>query len=174
MAAFHTPDALQRTLFVNSFSKVFTLTGDRMGYLVFNNPDWANLLAAVWNNANAGLPAEWQLRFLAYTALFEERPWIQDKIARLYSIRREALRAELTRLNTEFGLFDHIGLDDGATVYNWSKLAPGTDVFTLFDRTGIAGVNGRAFGYAPDYIRLSVGFIPVPPEQLAALSLGRS
>jgi aspartate/methionine/tyrosine aminotransferase len=174
MAAFNTPDALRRTLFVNSFSKVFTLTGDRMGFLVFNNPEWATLLAAVWNNANAGLPAEWQLRFLAYTSVFEERPWIQDKIARLYSIRREALRAELTRLNTEFGLFDHIGLDDGATVYNWSKLAPGTDVFTLFDRTGIAGVNGRAFGYAPEYIRLSVGFIPVPPEQLAALALGRS
>lgn len=168
MAAFRTPDALRRTLFVNSFSKVFTLTGDRMGYLSFNNPEWAGLLAAVWNNATAGLPAEWQLRFLAYTALFEERPWIQQKIAALYTLRRNALRAELTQLNAHYGLFDQVGLDDGATVYNWSKLAPGVDVFTLFEQTGIVGVDGRAFGYSPDYIRLSVGFIPVPPAQLGA------
>ncbi len=168
MAAFLTPDALRRTLFVNSFSKVFTLTGDRMGYLSFNNPEWAGLLAAVWNNATAGLPAEWQLRFLAYTDLFEERPWIQQKIAALYTLRRNALRAELTRLNAQYGLFAQVGLDDGATVYNWSKLAPGVDVFDLFEQTGIVGVDGRAFGYSPDYIRLSVGFIPVPPEQLGA------
>lgn len=168
MAAFLTPDALRRTLFVNSFSKVFTLTGDRMGYLSFGNHDWADLLASVWNNANAGLPAEWQLRFLAYTSIFEERPWIQQKISALYTIRRNALRAELTRLNAQHGLFEQVGLDDGATVYNWSKLAPGVDVFDLFERTGIVGVDGRAFGYTPEYIRLSVGFIPVPVEQLGA------
>ncbi|HMA37647.1 MAG TPA: pyridoxal phosphate-dependent aminotransferase [Chloroflexia bacterium] len=169
MAAFLTPDALQRTLFVSSFSKVFTLTGDRMGYISIANPAWASLLTGVWNNANAGMPGEWQLRFLAYTLLFDERPWIQAKIRDLYTLRREALRQELAALNRVYHVFEHIGLDDHATVYNWSKLAPGETAFSFFEKTGIAGVDGRAFGYDPRYLRLSVGFIPVPPDQLAAL-----
>ncbi len=129
------------------------------------------MLSAVWNNVNAGLPAEWQLRFLAYTSLFEERPWIQQKIADLYTIRRTALRAELAELNEEHHLFEHVGLDDHATVYNWSKLSTGEDTLTLFEKTGIAGVDGRAFGYSSRYLRMSVGFIPVRPEQLATLAL---
>jgi aspartate/methionine/tyrosine aminotransferase len=161
--------APQRTIFVNSFSKVFTLTGDRMGYVFIPNREWAQALAGVWNNANAGMPAEWQLRFLAYTALFEERPWIQSKIRDLYTLRRTALRAELTAINAQRHVFEHIGLDDHATVYNWSKLAPGEDAFSLLEKTGIAGVDGRGFGYTPEYLRLSVGFIPVTPEQLQAL-----
>jgi aspartate/methionine/tyrosine aminotransferase len=170
MAAFLAPETLRRTLFVNSFSKVFTLTGDRMGYISIPNAEWAHLLSAVWNNANAGLPAEWQLRFLAYTELFEERPWIQTKISNLYSLRREALRAELRELNTVHHVFDHIGFDDHATVYNWSKFAPGEDIFSLFDKTGIAGVDGRGFGYSTDYVRFSVGFIPVSPDRLQTMA----
>lgn len=170
MAAFLTPAALKRTLFVNSLSKVFTLTGDRMGYIFIGDHHWSHLLTAVWNNANAGMPGEWQLRFLAYTALLDEQPWIEAKIRDLYTLRRTVLRAELTALNAEHHVFDHIGLDDHATVYNWSKLAPGEDVFSLFEKTGIAGVDGRAFGYSPDYIRFSVGFIPARPDQLAALA----
>ncbi|HUS15363.1 MAG TPA: pyridoxal phosphate-dependent aminotransferase [Chloroflexia bacterium] len=166
MAVFLTPEGLERTVFVNSFSKVFTLTGDRMGYVSIGNAKWAQLLAGVWNNATAGMPAEWQLRFLAYASLFEERPWIQTKIRDLYSLRRSALQAELREINATHHVFDHIGLDDHATVYNWSKLAPGVDSFALFEKTGIAGVDGRAFGYSPQYLRLSVGFIPVRPDQL--------
>jgi aspartate/methionine/tyrosine aminotransferase len=169
MAAFLTPETLQRTLFVNSFSKVFTLTGDRMGYVSLANPEWAQFLTAVWNNANAGMPGDWQLRFLAYVSLFEERPWIQAKIRDLYTLRRDALRAELAALNAQYHVFEQVGIDDHATVYNWSKLAPGEDIFTLFEKTGIAGVDGRGFGYTPQYIRLSVGFTPVRPEQLAAM-----
>jgi aspartate/methionine/tyrosine aminotransferase len=161
--------APERTIFVNSFSKVYTLTGDRMGYVFIPNLEWAQVLAGVWNNANAGLPAEWQLRFLAYTALFEERPWIQSKIRDLYRLRRNALRAELAAINAQHHIFEHIGLDDQATVYNWSKLAPGEDAFSLLEKTGIAGVDGRGFGYTPQYLRLSVGFIPATPEQLRAL-----
>jgi len=170
MAAFLTPETLKRTLFVSSFSKVFTLTGDRMGYIAIPNHEWAHLLTAVWNNANAGFPAEWQLRFLAYAELFAERPWIQAKIRNLYTLRREALRAELRALDTAYHLFAHIGLDDHATVYNWSKFTTGADVFSLFEKTGLAGVDGRGFGFSTDYVRFSVGFIPVPPDQLQALA----
>jgi aspartate/methionine/tyrosine aminotransferase len=170
MAALNEPDALNRTIFINSLSKVYTLTGDRMGWAATVNPDWAAVLPAAWNNANAGMPAEWQLRYLANIDLFDERPWIQEKITALYALRRKALRHELEAYNRQFGLFEQIGLDDDTTIYNWSKLAPGEDAFSLFEKTGIAGVDGRAFGYSDRYIRFSVGFTPVPPDQLATLN----
>lgn len=169
MAAFIDPVARDRTIFISSLSKVYTLTGDRMGWASMVNPEWAQVLPAAWNNANAGMPAEWQLRYLANIDLFDERPDIQEKITALYALRRTALRRELAEINQQFNLFEHIGLDDDTTIYNWSKLAPGEDAFSLFEKTGIAGVDGRAFGYSDRYIRFSVGFTPVPPERLASL-----
>jgi hypothetical protein len=141
-----------------------------MGWASVVNPAWAQVLPAAWNNANAGMPAEWQLRYLANLDLFDERPWIQEKITALYALRRTALRQELEQYNQQFGLFEQIGLDDDTTIYNWSKLAAGEDAFSLFEKTGIAGVDGRAFGYSDRYIRFSVGFTPVPPERLATLT----
>ena len=106
-----------------------------MGWAAMPNPEWATILPAAWNNANAGLPAEWQLRYLANIELFDERPWIQDKIPALYALRRHALRRELERVNAQYHVFEHIGLDDDTTIYNWSKLPPGEDVFSLFEKT---------------------------------------
>jgi aspartate/methionine/tyrosine aminotransferase len=171
MTAFTDPDALNRTIFIGSLSKVYTLTGDRMGWVAIPNPEWAAVLAAAWNNANAGMPAEWQLRYLANIDVFDERPAIQDKIRALYALRRKALRYELEQFNQQFHLFETIGLDDETTIYNWSKLRAGEDAFSLFEKTGIAGVDGRAFGYDERYIRFSVGFTPVRPEILRALQL---
>ncbi len=160
MQAFNTPEALNRTLFIGSLSKVYTLTGDRCGWVTLRNPEWADLLKVAWNNTTAGLPAEWQLRFTAYIEWFEEHPEIQAKIKALYNLRREHLRKQLHELNDQYDLFEEIGLDDHATIYNWSKLKPGEDALSLFEKTGIAGVSGSAFGYDNQYIRLSVGFIP--------------
>jgi aspartate/methionine/tyrosine aminotransferase len=69
---------------------------------------------------------------------------------------------QLRHIQREQGILAEVNLDDGGTVYNWSRLNPGEDVFSLFGKTGIAGVPGSAFGYSDDYIRLSVGCIPVP------------
>jgi aspartate/methionine/tyrosine aminotransferase len=162
MAAFNTPEAIERTIFVNSFSKVFTMTGDRFGYITFANDEWADVMVSAWNNMTAGLPAEWQLRYTAMVAWLDEHPEIQQKIKALYDLRRDHLREELRTLNEQYGLFEVIGLDDHATIYNWSKLMPGEDALSLFEKTGIAGVAGGAFGYDDCYIRLSVGFIPIP------------
>ncbi len=161
MQAFNKPEILERTLFINSLSKVFTLTGDRCGWVSLSRPDWAEELRVAWNNTTAGLPAEWQLRFTAYIQWFDEHPEIQEKIKALYSLRREHLREQLHKLNAIYDIFEDIGLDDHATIYNWSKLKPGEDALTLFEKTGIAGVSGSAFGYDDEYIRFSVGFIPV-------------
>lgn len=161
MAAFNTPEMLNRTLFINSLSKVFTLTGDRFGWVSLQNSEWADILKVAWNNITAGLPAEWQLRYTVLVEWLDEHPEIQEKVKKLYELRREHFRKQLTELNARLNLFDEIGLDDNTTIYNWSKLKPGEDALSLFEKTGIAGVSGGAFGYDNSYIRFSVGFIAI-------------
>ncbi len=153
-------DIINQTIFINSFSKIYGLTGDRMGWTSTTSDHLAAIIQTAWNNALAGLPAEWQLRFMAYAQLFNERPDIPDKIRRLYHYRRERLRHELEQVNAIHHVFDEVGVDDDTTIYNWSKLAEGEDSFTLLQKTGIAGVSGSSFGYDDRYLRMSVGFRP--------------
>lgn len=161
MAAMNTPFIRDCTLFINSLSKVYTLTGDRCGWVSLENAVWADLLKIPWNNMTAGLPASWQLHYTALVEWLDEHPEIQSKIRDLYALRRDHFRRQLHELNSRFDLFDEIGRDDHTTIYNWSKLKKGQDALALFEKTGIAGVSGSAFGYEDQYIRFSVGFIPV-------------
>ncbi|HEX6797998.1 MAG TPA: pyridoxal phosphate-dependent aminotransferase [Ktedonobacterales bacterium] len=162
MAEFNRPSVLERTVFVWSLSKTHTLTGDRCGWVVFGDAKLASALTVGWANTIASLPADWQLRFMADLALFAEHPELQERIRALYRHRRERLVKQLERLDAKHHVFARVNLDDGGTVYNWSQLRPGQDVFTLFSTTGIAGVPGGAFGYSDDFVRLSVGCIPIP------------
>lgn len=165
MTVFAAPEVLARSVLCNSFSKSHTLTGDRFGWVAFGTAELARMASPGWTNTIAALPADWQLRYLAVTELFEEHPELEARIRALYWHRRERLVRQLHDLDREFGLFAQVNLDDGGTVYNWSQLRPGEDVFSLFSKTGIAGVPGSAFGYSDDFVRLSVGCIPVPAEQ---------
>ena len=162
MASFAPPDALQHTIFVSSLSKTHTLTGERFGWVTVGNSALAALIAPGWSNSMASLPAEWQLRFMAYLRLIKARPWLIEKLRALYRLRRERFFAQLHQIDKELHLFAHIYIDDDATVYNWSQLRPGEDAFSLFEKTGIAGVPGSGFGYTDDYVRFSIGVIPVP------------
>jgi aspartate/methionine/tyrosine aminotransferase len=162
MAVFNDPAVLRQTVLFCSFSKTHTLTGDRCGFVVFGDPTLAVNLGPGWTNTCAALPAEWQLRYMAYVKLFAEHPEIEERIRALYRLRRRRLVRQLRQLNERHNLFAQINLDDGGTVYNWSQLRSGEDVFSLFSKTGIAGVPGSAFGYSDEYVRLSVGCIPVP------------
>jgi aspartate/methionine/tyrosine aminotransferase len=162
MAVFLSPDVLPRCVFVSSFSKTHTLTGDRCGWVGFGDKDLAGKMGLGWTNTTASLPADWQLRYMANIRLFNERPELGQRIRALYTHRRKRLIRQLIHINECHGLFSQVNLDDGATVYNWSQLQPPADAFTLFGRTGIAGVPGSGFGYSDDFIRLSVGCIPVP------------
>jgi len=162
MAAFDQPGTRERTVFVSSFSKTHTLTGDRCGWVGFGDPALAQTASTAWANSTASLPAEWQLRYMAYLQLFTEHPELEERIRALYRHRRVRLVKQLRRLDERHHVFAQVNLDDGGTVYNWSQLRPGEDVFSLFSKTGIAGVPGGAFGYSDDFIRLSVGCIPVP------------
>src|SRR5205807_4456709 len=107
-------------------------------------------------------PGEWQLRFMAYYKLIQERPWLGEKLRNFYRLRRTRLIEQLRRINEEQHLFAEVYLDDDATVYNWSRLNPSEDAFSLFEKTGIAGVPGSGFGYSDEFVRFSIGVIPVP------------
>ena len=163
IVTFAPPDVLQHTIFISSYSKTHTLTGDRCGWVTVGDPYTATIIAASWTNSMASLPAEWQLRFMAYYRLFQARPWLTEKLRAFYRLRRKRLIEQLRRIDAEQHLFEQIYLDgDDATVYNWSKLRPGEDAFSLFEKTGIAGVPGSGFGYTDEYVRFSIGVIPVP------------
>lgn len=162
MQAFNRPDVLRRAVLVGSFSKTHTLTGDRCGWVGFGDAALAAAVGAGWTNSTATLPGDWQLRYMAYMRLFAERPEISDRIRALYTLRRARLIRQLEGIQRERGIFAKVNLDDGGTVYNWSQLRAGEDVFSLFRATGIAGVPGGGFGYQNDFVRFSVGCIPVP------------
>jgi aspartate/methionine/tyrosine aminotransferase len=166
MATFTSPDVLRQYIFVSSFSKTYTLTGERFGWVTIGNPAIAPAIAPGWSNSMATLPADWQLRFMAYIHLLHLRPWLGEKLRAFYRLRRQRFIAQLQHLNEEQHLFERIFVDDDATVYNWSQLRPGEDAFSLFEKTGIAGVPGSGFGYSDDYVRFSIGVIPVPEVSL--------
>ncbi len=160
MRAFARPEVLKQTVFVSSLSKTHSLTGERMGWVTVGDAALAQQVTPAWTNSTASLPGEWQLRFMAYLDLFRERPWLEQKLHALYALRRAHLQEQLRHLDETHHLFARINLDDHTTVYNWSELRPGEDVFSLFEKTGIAGVPGSGFGYSDAYVRLSVGVVP--------------
>jgi len=162
MATFAVDDVMLHTLFIHSLSKTYTLTGDRFGWVSVGSSELAAAIAPAWSNSMASLPAEWQLRFMAYLKLIEERPWLGEKLRAFYRFRRGRFAEQLRRIDAEQHLFAQIYLGDDATVYNWSQLGANEDAFSLFEKTGIAGVPGSGFGYTDDFVRFSVGVLPIP------------
>ena len=160
MQTFKSSNIVGQTILISSLSKTFTLTGDRFGWVAFGTRQIADAMSLGWNNFSAGLPREWQLSFMAHLELIEKRPDLTQKIRELYALRRNRLIAQLHELNQVNHLFDEIGRDEGGGVYNWCKFKAGEDVFTLFEKTGIAGVPGSAFGYSDKFVRFSVGIVP--------------
>lgn len=154
-------DVAGQMIYVSSFSKTHTLTGERFGWATFGDTEFARDMGSSWVNSVATLPGEWQLRFMAYHTLFRQNPRLIEKIRDLYRLRRDRLRRQLERFDEEHHLFECIYLDDDATIYNWSRLRAGEDCFSVLEKTGIAGIPGSTFGYSPDYIRFSVGISPV-------------
>ncbi len=161
MATFTSESATRHTIFISSLSKTHTLTGDRFGWVTVGDPVLATRITPGWSNSMASMPAEWQLRFMACIRLMRSRPWLAEKLRRFYRLRRNRFIKQLQRIDAEQHLFEEIYIDDDATVYNWSKLRQGEDAFSLFEKTGIAGVPGSGFGYSDEYVRFSIGVIPI-------------
>ncbi|TDD54177.1 pyridoxal phosphate-dependent aminotransferase [Kribbella antibiotica] len=158
------PVVNRQLICLSSLSKTHTLTGERFGWVTFGSAEFATEMGASWTSSVGSLPGEWQLRFMAYHALFQQNPGLVGKIRALYRLRRAGLREQLRRHDDVHHLFEHIYLDDDATIYTWSRLRPGQDCFSVLERTGIAGIPGSTFGYSDDYIRFSVGIAPITPQ----------
>lgn len=171
MATFTAQGVLDHCIFISSFSKTHTLTGERFGWVTVGTVSLAASIAPGWSNSMASMPSEWQLRFMAYLRLIRSRPWLNEKLRALYRLRRQRFIAQLQHINAEQHLFAEIYIDDDATVYNWSRLQSGEDAFSLFEKTGIAGVPGSGFGYTDDYVRFSIGVIPIPEISLTTNEL---
>src|SRR5207245_11128301 len=90
------------------------------------------------------------------------RSWLVEKVRGRHRLRSQRFIAQLQHIDKEQHLFEHIFVDDDATVYNWSQLRPGEDAFSLFEKAGIAGVPGSGFGYSDEFVSFSIGVIPVP------------
>ncbi len=161
MATFAEVDVLQHAVLVSSFSKTYSLTGERFGWVTIGDPALVTAFTPSWTNTMASLPGEWQLRFMAYMHLFDTYPYLAEKLRAFYKLRRQRFIAQLRRIDEELHIFKHIYLDDDATVYNWSQLQAGEDAFSLFEKTGIASVPGSGFGYSDEYVRFSIGVIPI-------------
>ncbi|WCN79538.1 pyridoxal phosphate-dependent aminotransferase [Micromonospora sp. LH3U1] len=157
-------DITGQMIYVSSLSKTHTLTGERFGWVTFGDAGLAARLTGSWINSVASMPGEWQLRFMAYHRLFRENPHLITKIRSLYALRRSRLRSQLAQLDQQFGLFERIFADDDATIYNWSELRAGEDCFSVFQKTGIAGIPGSTFNYSDRYVRFSVGILPVTTD----------
>lgn len=158
------PGPDEALIYVSSLSKTHTLTGERFGWVVLGDTALARALGSGWTKSVGSLPGEWQLRFMAYHELFRRNPWLVEKIRGLYRFRRVRLRAQLEEHDARHRLFAHVHLDDDATIYNWSRLRAGEDCFSVLEKTGIAGIPGSTFGFSDDYIRFSVGMLPVEVE----------
>ena len=158
------PALADRMTYVSSWSKTHTLTGERFGWATFGDAAFATAMGASWTNSVGSLPGEWQLRFMAYHRLFREYPGLVEKVRALYRLRRSRLRQQLRHFDEAHHLFEHVYPDDDATIYTWTKLRKGEDCFSVLEATGIAGIPGSTFGYSDDYVRFSVGFLPVANE----------
>lgn len=145
-----------------SYSKILSMTGSRFGWVGIGDPALAQRLPVAWLNTQSSLPAEWQLRFMAFHELVREHPEVRTKLSAVYRLRRHALIRQLEDINRTTPIFAQTHAQDDGTVYVWARLAPGETAFSLFERTGIAGVPGTAFGYRADHVRLSIGIVPVP------------
>ena len=157
-------EVFDQLICVSSMSKTHTLTGDRFGWVTFGDPVLTERMISSWISSVATLPGEWQLRFMAYHRLFRENPRLVEKIRDLYALRRTQLRDQLHRFDEHHKLFEHIYVEDDATIYNWSKIREGEDCYSVFEKTGVAGLPGSLFGYSDRYIRFSVGYLAVAKD----------
>ncbi|MBI4153138.1 pyridoxal phosphate-dependent aminotransferase [Candidatus Woesearchaeota archaeon] len=143
-------DIRKQTVTVQSFSKIFSMTGFRLGYLCAS-PEVVQAVNKLQSHLTSN-PCTFA-QYGAIAAYMLDRKFIRERVATLKK-RRDLAYRETTKL------FDCIK-PEGAfyLLPNISKaskkLAKGT-VFSghLLDKAGVAVVPGDAFG-APDHIRIS-------------------
>ena len=115
----------------------------------------------------ASLPSEWQLRFMAYIRLIRLRPWLSEKLRAFYRLRRERFIAQLQRIDAEQHLF---AADLSSTMMPPSITGASCDQAKMLSPSSRRRVSlvcpALALATTDDYVRFSIGVIPVPEVPL--------
>ena len=150
ISIFQVPGARDVAIEFNSWSKIYNMTGWRIG-MVVGNREMIDALMRVKSNIDSGIPQAVQR--MAIEAVYGPQDCVDDH-NRIYQRRRDRIVAGLRKA----GLDVDVPL---ASLYVWAKLPAGVTsadyAARLIEDTGVVVTPGRGYGLNGEgYIRLSV------------------
>ena len=150
ISIFQVPGAKDVAIEFNSWSKIYNMTGWRIG-MVVGNQQMIDALMRVKSNIDSGIPQAVQR--MAIEAVYGPQDCVDDH-NRIYQRRRDRIVEVLRRVGLEVDM-------PLASLYVWAKLPDGVSsaeyAARLIDDTGVVVTPGRGYGLNGEgYIRLSV------------------
>jgi len=157
ISIFQVPGAKDVAVEFNSWSKVYNMTGWRIG-MVVGNREMVDALMRVKSNIDSGIPQAVQR--MAIEAVYGPQDCIDDH-NRIYQRRRDRMVEVLRKIGLEVDT-------PKASLYVWAKLPDGVTsagyAARLIDECSVVVTPGRGYGLNGEgYIRLSV---TTPDERL--------
>ncbi|MGI8925412.1 MAG: LL-diaminopimelate aminotransferase [Tepidiformaceae bacterium] len=158
ISIFQVPGARDVAVEFNSWSKIYNMTGWRIG-MVAGNATLIDALMRLKSNIDSGIPQA--IQRMAIEAVYGPQDCIDDH-NRIYQRRRDAIVAALRALGLEVDT-------PRASLYVWAKLPPGITsaeyAARLIEDISVVVTPGRGYGLNGEgYIRLSV---TIPDDRLA-------
>ncbi|MCC6386481.1 MAG: LL-diaminopimelate aminotransferase [Dehalococcoidia bacterium] len=150
VSIFQVPGARDVAIEFNSWSKIYNMTGWRIG-MVVGNETMIDALMRVKSNIDSGIPQAVQR--MAIEAVYGPQECIDEHNA-IYQRRRDRIVEVLRRVGLEVDT-------PKASLYVWAKLPAGVTsadyAARLIEDTGVVVTPGRGYGLNGEgYIRLSV------------------
>jgi LL-diaminopimelate aminotransferase len=150
VSIFQVPGAKDVAIEFNSWSKVYNMTGWRIG-MVVGNATMIDALTRVKSNIDSGIPQAVQR--MAIEAVYGPQDCV-DEHNRIYQRRRDRIVEVLQRIGLEVDT-------PRASLYVWAKLPPGVKsadyAARLIEDCSVVVTPGRGYGLNGEgYIRLSV------------------
>lgn len=150
ISIFQVPGARDVAVEFNSWSKIYNMTGWRIGMIV-GNAQMVDALMRVKSNIDSGIPQA--IQKMAIEAVYGPQDCIDEHNA-IYQRRRDRIVEVLRKCGLEVDT-------PKASLYVWAKLPAGVTsadyAARLIDETGVVVTPGRGYGLNGEgYIRLSV------------------
>ncbi|MEX2081679.1 MAG: LL-diaminopimelate aminotransferase [Dehalococcoidia bacterium] len=150
VSIFQAPGAREVAVEFNSWSKIYNMTGWRIG-MVVGNQVLVDALMRVKTNVDSGIPQA--IQRMAIEAVYGPQDCIDEHNA-IYQRRRDRIAQVLRRIGLEVDL-------PKASLYIWAKLPAGVSsaeyAARLIDDCSVVVTPGRLYGEQGEgYIRLSV------------------
>ncbi|MCC6382696.1 MAG: LL-diaminopimelate aminotransferase [Dehalococcoidia bacterium] len=150
VSIFQVPGARDVAVEFNSWSKIYNMTGWRIG-MVVGNAQMIDALMRVKSNVDSGIPQA--IQRMAIEAVYGPQDCV-DEHNRVYQRRRDRMVATLRKIGLEVD-------PPKASLYVWAKLPAGVTsadyAARLIDDIGVVVTPGRGYGVNGEgYVRLSV------------------